>query len=399
MGVIHRLTALAVQSRSPGKYADGAGLWLVKSEPKKAKWVLRLTIHGKRREMGLGGTASVSLKQARELAAFWRSVAADGKDPIRERAASVRAAARMDSTLATVTADAFEARKAELKGDGDAGRWLSPVTLHILPKLGRMPVDELDATLIRDTLAPIWHEKAETARKAMNRLSLILRHAAALGVEVDLQATDKAAALLGKHRHKTTNIPALPWQEVPAFYTSLDEPSPTYLALRLLILTGVRSGPLRNMRLDCVEGGVWTIPGEEMKGARDRTSDFRVPLSAEARRVIELASSFTSDGHLFRSARGGIMSDATMSRMMERRGMTARPHGFRTSLRVWLAETTDAPHEVAETVLAHTVGTAVSRAYQRSDFLEQRRALMERWAAFVTGADATRNTSTKMGPV
>ena len=88
-------------------------------------------------------------------------------------------------------ADAFEARKAELKGDGTAGRWLSPLTLHVLPKLGKVPVTDLDQRDIRDTLAPIWHTKADTARKAMNRLSIVMKHAAALGLDVDLQATER----------------------------------------------------------------------------------------------------------------------------------------------------------------------------------------------------------------
>ena len=71
--------------------------------------------------------------------------------------------------------------------------------------------------------------------------------------------------------------------------------------------------------------------------------------------------------------------------MMERRGLEARPHGFRTSLRTWLAEATDTPHEVAEAVLAHVTDSGVVRAYRRTDFLEQRRALLERWADHVTG--------------
>ena len=80
-----------------------------------------------------------------------------------------------------------------------------------------------------------------------------------------------------------------------------------------------------------------------------------------------------------------MISDATMSRLMERREMDARPHGFRSSLRDWIAETTDTPHEIAETCLGHTVGGSVERAYRRTDYLEQRRVLMERWAKHVTG--------------
>jgi len=72
---------------------------------------------------------------------------------------------------------------------------------------------------------------------------------------------------------------------------------------------------------------------------------------------------------------------------MERRGLAARPHGFRSSLRDWLAEATEAPHEVAETMLGHTVGGSVERAYRRTDFLEQRRSLLERWARHVSGRE------------
>jgi hypothetical protein len=75
----------------------------------------------------------------------------------------------------------------------------------------------------------------------------------------------------------------------------------------------------------------------------------------------------------------------TMSRMMERRGLEARPHGFRTSLRTWISDTTDAPHEVAEAMIAHATDSVVVRAYRRTDFLEQRMALTERWADYLTG--------------
>src|SRR5690606_9359319 len=230
-----------------------------------AQWVLRYTIHGRRREMGLGALAHVSLKEARETADAWRAAVRAGKDPIKEREREKREAARDIHLLADIAKDAFEARKAELKGDGKAGRWFTPLELHVLPRLGKVPVAEINQIDIRDTLKPIWHTKADTARKALNRLGIVLRHAAALGLDVDLQATAKARALLGKSRHVTTNIPAMPWQEVPAFYASLDNGGPTHLALRLLILTGVRSRPLRFIHESEIEEGVWTIRPEAMK--------------------------------------------------------------------------------------------------------------------------------------
>lgn len=381
----NRLSATFLKSAPVGKHCDGAGLWFIKREDGGAQWMLRVTVHGRRREMGLGGFPSLGLADARKLAGRWRTVAASGRDPVKEREAEVRAARREDISLSVITADAFEARKAELKGDGAAGRWLSPLNIHVLPKLGKVPVTDLDQRDIRDTLAPIWHTKADTARKALNRLSIIMRHAAALGLDVDLQATEKAKALLGKSRHIPKNIPAMAWADVPAFYESLSEPTQTHLALKLLILTGVRAAPLRHINLAQIEGDVWTIPAELMKGRRGATEAFRVPLSSEAMRVIKQAMPHERDGFLFSNRRKGVISDMTLSRHMERSGLEARPHGFRTSLRTWLAEATSAPHEVAEAMLAHTVDSSVVRAYRRTDYLEQRRILIERWAKYVSG--------------
>lgn len=385
MRATNRLSAKGAASLGPGKYADGAGLWLVKTEAARGKWVLRVTVHGRRREMGLGAFPAVPLAEARTHAEAARAKVRAGLDPIKERQRERREAARNLHLLKDIAHDAFEARKAELKGDGKAGRWFSPLALHVLPKLGEVPIADIDQADIRDCLAPIWHEKAETARKAINRLALCMKHAAALGLQVDLQATDKARALLGKPRHKARNIPAMPWQDVPAFYDSLNDGTVTHLALRLLILTGVRSAPLRLLHESQIDGDVWTIPAEAMKGRKDATADFRVPLPAEALAVIEAAKPHARDGLLFPGVRKGVISDATMARLMERRGMEARPHGFRSSLRDWLAEATDAPHEVAETVLGHVTGGAVVNAYRRTDFLDQRRALLARWADHVTG--------------
>lgn len=382
---MHRLSARAVTTLGPGKYADGAGLWLYKREDDGAQWVFRYTIHGRRREMGLGAFPAVSLKDARSAAEQWRSVVRDGKDPIKERERARREAERDIHLLKDIALDAFESRKAELKGDGVAGRWFSPLELHVLPKLGKVPVSEIDQKDIRDTLAPIWHTKADTARKAMNRLGICMKHAAALGLDVDLQATDKARALLGKQRHTVSNIPAMPWQEVPAFYASLSDGSVTHLALRLMILTVARSRPLRFIHESQIEGDVWTIPGEAMKGLKGRTPDFRIPLSGEAMKVIEQARAHMRDGYLFAGQRSGVISDMTMSKYMERAGLVERPHGFRSSMRDWMAETTSTPHDIAETILSHTVGGKVERSYRRTDYLEQRREVMEAWAAWVTG--------------
>lgn len=382
---LNKLNALAVKNSPAGKYSDGGGLWLNKREDGGAQWVLRVTVHGRRREMGLGALAAVSLKEAREAADRYRAMVRENIDPIKERERIKRESLRNLHFLKDIALDAFESRKASLREDGKAGRWFSPLAIHVLPKLGNMPVSDIDQKDIRDVLLPIWHDKAETASKALNRLSICLKHAAALGLDVDLQATEKARALLGRQRHKAQNIPAMPWSDVPAFYAGLSDGSVTHLALRLLILTGVRSGPLRFIREEQVDGDIWTIPAESMKGRKDTTTEFRVPLSPAALEVIEQARRHAREGFLFPSVRKGVISDATMSRFMERAGLEARPHGFRSSLRDWIAEATETPHDIAETVLGHVVGGSVERAYRRTDFIEQRRNLMVRWSQHVTG--------------
>lgn len=382
---LNKLSALAVKNAAAGKYSDGGGLWLVKREDGGGQWVLRLTIHGRRREMGLGSVIDVSLKEARDEADRWRAVVRSGLDPITQREKQKREAVKRLHLLKDVALDAFESRKAELKGDGKAGRWFTPLELHILPKLGKTPVAEIDQIVIRDALSPIWHEKAPTALKALNRLSLCMKHAAALGLDVDIQATTKARALLGQQRHDAVNIPAMPWAEVPAFYKRLSDGSITHLALRLLILTGVRSRTLRFLHVDQIDDDVWTIPGEGMKGRKGKTTDFRVPLTPDAIEIIEAARLLSRNGYLFPSVKKGVISDATMARLMERDEMPYRPHGFRSSLRDWIAEATDTPHDIAEMTLAHKVGGKVERSYRRTDFLDQRRKLLERWAKHVTG--------------
>ncbi|MEO0893328.1 MAG: integrase arm-type DNA-binding domain-containing protein [Pseudomonadota bacterium] len=380
---LHKLSASTVKHAPPGKYNDGGSLYLHKRPDGGGQWYLRVVVQGRRREMGLGSIHDVTLKEARSSAEHWRALAKKGADPIKEREKQRREEARNLHCLTDVALDAFESRKAELKGDGKAGRWFSPLEIHILPKLGKVPVSDIDQIDIRDALRPIWHSKGETARKALNRLSIVLRHAAALGLDVDLQATDKARELLGKSRQKSQHIPALPWQEAPGFFKSLEQPSIVNLALKLLMLTAVRSTPTRFMRYEHISDDVWTIPAELMKGRLGATQDFRVPLPPQALEVIELCKPFNRDGYLFPGARKGVTSDAAMSSHMKRADMPYRPHGFRSTFRDWLADTTSVPYEIAETCLAHVGGSKVERAYRRTDYLDQRRRIMVDWGNFL----------------
>lgn len=329
--------------------------------------------------MGLGRWPDVSIAEARERASDARRQLRNGVDPIQARQASARKEKRL--TVSEAIKKCFAARQAELKNDGQAGRWLSPLSVHVMPKIGHMAIEDVDQHVLKQTLEPIWHEKADTARKAMNRMNLTLKHAAALGLDVDLQAVMKTQALLGKRRHEVKNIPSLPYQEAPKFYRWLcDQNFVSALALRFLILTVARTSEVRFATADEITDDLWELDPKRTKTA----TVHRVPLSDEAQRVIDNRIVIDGCKLLFPTGKGKPMSDATMSRMMGREGYDARPHGFRATFRTWVEECTDASYEVKETALGHQVGSEVERAYRRSDLLNKRRVLLEQWAEFLT---------------
>lgn len=198
------------------------------------------------------------LSEARERASDARKQLRDGIDPIQARQDALRRVKRL--TVADAIQQCFTARQAELKNDGHAGCWLSPFSVHVTPKIGTPAIEDVDQHVLKRTLEPIWHTKAYTARKAMNRVNLTLKHAAALGFEVDLQAVMKAQALLGKRRYETKHIPSLPYREAPQFYRWLSAQNyPSAFALRFSILTVARTSEVRFAVPSVIEDNLWTL--------------------------------------------------------------------------------------------------------------------------------------------
>jgi integrase len=383
----NKLTVKAVNSRPKGAYGDGGGLWLRKTSQTNGQWVFRYRLHNMAKQKGLGSIHKVSLAKARQRRDVYQEMVTDGLDPVTEDRRSKQKAREELMTMSQVAESAYESRKASLRGDGKAGRWFSPIKLHVLPYLGDRPIIHVGSKDIRDTLLPIWYDKADTARKSINRLNIIFEHAAALELDVDMQAVTKAKALLGEQRHTPTNIPAMPWPDVPDFYSSLNEQTPVQLALKFLILTpGARSKPVRFLHTDHIEGDVWTVPDSLMKGAKGKVKDWSTPLTQESLNILEATKPYQRNGYVFPNASGrGVISDASMARLMERRGLDYRPHGFRSSFRTWAAET-NKRNDIAELCMAHKIHGSVEAAYLRTDYLNERRKVMQAWSDKVTGA-------------
>jgi integrase len=348
--------------------------------------------------MGLGSIQSLSLSQARGERDRWRDLMHDKLKPINpmdeKRRLEIGAHdGRRAMTLNQVAPIAFEAIRGTLKDDGNAGRWYSPLSRYILPSIGNMKIEAIHQNDIVKALSPIWKTKAPTAKKALMRLGTVMKHGAAMGLDVDQNAVLNAKQLLGHSGHTVRHHPALPWQDIPILYQSLNPNRTVERALMFYILTGggTRMKPLRLARTEQISDGIWTVEGEALKGRKGQERNFRIPITSEMQRLIDISISKMGPGYLFPSTHSKknqekAVSDQAIENIMRSREVDwnwpkpYRPHGIRATFRSWASEIDPSLYAVAETALAHKVGSMVERTYARNDFFDQRRSLMDRWA-------------------
>lgn len=389
--VKNKLTALGIRKAGPGIMQDGGGLMLHRSED-SGRWVFRYSIAGRRRDMGLGTLDEVSLADARKARDRWAMVLSEGRDPIAERERQREELAqehrKLDPTFEEWTHQVFEGMKAGLRADGSRGRWMSPMTHHVFPKIGSRRMSSINQIDIADCLRPIWKTKHPTAVKALRRINIVFKKGRLTGLEVDPFVVEAARHLLGEVRHVSTHIESTPWRRIPAVFEELDGRGYSGACLRWMILTAVRGEAGRGARFSEIDGNVWTVPLDRVKGLEGHVQDFRVPLSSAALELLAELRNGAHDDFLFPSSRGGYLTENSLVKLLNSIGERGRPHGFRTSFRSWVQDHEAASFEVAETALGHKVGSQVERTYARSDLLDRRRVLMERWAQFVTRREA-----------
>ncbi|ODT70929.1 MAG: integrase [Pelagibacterium sp. SCN 63-23] len=371
---------LVRNATEPGKYFDGNGLYL-RVEPNGSRfWVQRITVRGRRRELGLGSPALVSLAEARALAHENRKVALDGGDPLQMR----REAAAV-LTFEEAARKVHAMHKPTWKNPKHAAQFLATLETYTFPRLGKLRVSDVTAADVLMVLTPIWIEKAETARRLRQRISMVMKWAIAKGWRKDNPAENITQAL-PKNSTAKANRKAMPYVEVPACLEAVRASGAglsTKLALELLVLTASRSGEIRGAvwsEID-LQAKVWEIPAERMKMKRSH----RVPLCPAAVAILEKAKGLDDQsGMVFPgSKKGKPLSDMTLLKLVKELGFDVDVHGFRTSFRTWAQERTNFPREVAEAALAHAVGDAVEQAYARSDVFEKRRKMMDAWAVFL----------------
>ena len=382
-----RLTAAFVRSSTspPGIYGDEHGLRLRVMPSGSRQWIWRGTVHGKRRDLGLGSPPYVSLSEARETAFEYRRLARRGGDP---------AALREGSSLPTFAEAAEAAIEVQRLGWKDGGRqeaiWRRRLEAYLLPKLARRRIDQITTADVMGVLTPIWQDKHETARRVRFIASAVFKLAISEGHRQDNPAETVRAAL-PKPGRVAEHHRALPHSEVAAALDKVGAGKRAWWAtkacFRFMVATAVRSVEARGALWSEVdlEAGTWTIPPSRMKAKREHV----VPLNALALDALrEAADLADGTGLVFPSAAGRVMSDSTVSKLLRENGIEAVPHGFRSSFRDWAGETGQA-REVAEACLAHVVQSRTERAYARSSLFERRKGVMEAWSRYLTGEAAT----------
>lgn len=407
------VAGLAAKDRySPGRHTDGDGLHLHVRADGAASWVLRFRLHGRQRDLGLGGYPAIGLANARTLAREAQTLVAKGVDPTFERRKGREAAALAASPDRTFRAAAealIEARRDGWRNAKHAAQWTATLKRHAYPALGQMPVTDVDTGVVLKVLQGVWTHAPETASRLRGRIEAVLDFARARGWrtgENPARWRGHLAELLPPPRKvaPVVNHPSLPWPELPAFMAALSKrDGVAAYALRFGILTAARTGEVRGMTWAEVdmERMVWTVPAKRMKGARLH----RIPLPPEALGVLNEMRLLSArhDSFVFPGGRAGkALSDMALSmlvrgmgtdglkedqlpRWKDPDGRAVVPHGFRTSFRGW-TRAKAWPDHLGEIALAHADRDKVRAAYARDDLLEERRPMMEAWATWCSGA-------------
>lgn len=399
------LRAAIKRAKPPAMLRVAEGLYLQLGETGAQSWLFRFQIRGRRRAMGLGSYPEKTLADARAKAAAARKLVDDGIDPIEHRQAeeAAEAARKVQEAARAVTFDtaAAEFIKAHRAGWGNARhaqQWENTLKEYASPVIGALALAEIETAHVLQILTPIWTSKTVTADRVRNRIELILDAGRAQGRRSgDNPARwrghlDKVLPKKTKIK-KATHHPALPWQEMPDFWSKLCASTHRGApALRFIVLTACRRGEAAEAQWSEIdlEAKVWTIPASRTKTG----TAHRVPLSDAALEILQAqlalaaskktgrASPWVFPGQSANKPVSGGTLRTTLCDDLAREDLTI--HGFRSTFRDWSAEETHYPRDVCEMALAHKIESDVESAYRRGDLLEKRRTLMADWASYVT---------------
>lgn len=373
----------------PYKLADGDGMFLLVTPAGGKYWRLKYRIAGKEKLLALGIYPEVSLAEARKRRVNAREALAAGDDPGQlKRETERKKAIKFANAFEELAREWIEKRRHEWAPSSIRVK-LIYLEKYVLPKLGERPINAITSPEVLEFLREIEARGTlDTTRRVMQMCGQIFRYGIATGQAERNPVPDLRGALktpVVKHRAY------LKEKELPDFLRTLDtyDGKPlTKLALRLLLLTFVRTIELRGMKWEEIdwEAGLWRIPAERMKA----NAGHVVPLSSQAVNVLqELKKLSGHRQYVFPNDHNpsAYMSENAMLYALYRMGYHSRAtgHGFRSTASTILNEQGFRP-DVIERQLAHTEKDSVRAAYNHAQYLPERREMMQWWADYLDGA-------------
>jgi integrase len=397
---IERLTS--AENGKLGRHRDPEirGLYLQvlrlaeKDRPASASWVLKYEHRGKERMLGLGSLRDFNLKEARERARAARQKLADGIDPLavkREEQSRLAAEAAKVMTFENVAKQYYDFHHTKWKSDKSRAQFLSTLKTYVYPKIGTVAVADIDTPMVLNVLEPIWKRIPETADRVRGRIEGVLSWATGKGFrkgDNPAQWRNHLSAILPPNNQPDVHHAALPFEEIADFMVALRQREGTAArSLEFTILTAARTGEVIYAKWDEIDlkHRVWTIPAQRMKAGQKH----RVPLSDRAVEILKGLPREKGNHHVFIGPSKAGLSNMGMAMLLKRMAKTSfrkageiTVHGFRSTFRDWASERTSYDNNVIEMALAHSIGSAVEKAYRRGDLFAKRSRLMADWAKY-----------------
>ena len=377
------------------KLFDGNGLYLEVKPNGKKTWRVKYRLNGKEKTYTIGEYPLITLANARVIAMEVKEKVLQGIDPVQERQKKEK-----ETMTFAIIAEEFLKKKEIETSRTNFIKNKRRVEIYILPFLGKIEINKITKgdiikviKKVKDIQTPTTKQtdKTEIARRVFSLIRQIYKFALHNDyVEIDPTAAIDISAVLPKREVK--NFAAiLKEDEFKAMYKDFFGEykgfNPVLNALKFLALTALRPGNVRNLVWEWVDldKKIIIYPASAVKGREE----FRLPLTDTLIKILEEQAFMKGkrEGFVFFGIRGKQLSDTTLNMQLKRRGYKHTSHGFRASFSTICYEKQKEhgfSSEVIETQLAHVIGSKVTRAYMRSDFLEERRKLLEWWEKFLT---------------
>ncbi|MBT1689863.1 tyrosine-type recombinase/integrase [Dawidia soli] len=373
----------------PYKLNDNAGLYLEVSPNRNKHWRQRYTFNGKENRIALGKYPIVTLAEAREKRDANLKLLSLGIDPSNERKEQKRLEQFNASQTVELVAREWWAVWESRWSRKYAQTKLYHLETYVFPKIGRMAIGKVKASDFIPALRVLESRGLfKTAKKVKQTFSQVMDYS----VQTDRREYNFVPALKGVlRRHRSTPFASIKTNELPGLLSAIKGNiarlfRPTVLAILLMLLTFVRTRELIEATWDefNFEKAEWLIPAHRMKMGVAHT----VPLARQAIGILREQRQYAGNSKfVFPSVYkpGKPMSNGTILKALERMGYKGRMtgHGFRSLAMTTIKEQLGYRHEVVDRQLAHAPGNEVDRAYDRAQYLSERREMMQKWADYI----------------